>query len=105
MEHIAPFQVDLLKSFAVVTRHTALINDRSLRIKVSHRVEEAPHNGTYGFLAASDDIQELTKREEVSLQDKMPLYTVRDALKRIHEQLNPSVMEGDYADTPEEYPE
>jgi hypothetical protein len=98
MEHI-------LKSFAVVTRFTALFNDRSLRLAVSHHVMEASHNGTYGFLAASDDIQKLTQREGVSLQDKMNLYTVRDALKRIHEQLNPSPVEGDYANTPEEYPE
>lgn len=88
MEHIAPFQVDLLKSFAVVTRFTALIDDRSLRLAVSHRVEEAPHNGTYGFLAAGDDVQKLTEREGVSVQDKMTLYTVRDSLKSIHEQLN-----------------
>jgi len=88
MEHIAPFQVDLLKSFAIVTRFTALIEDRSLRLAVSHRVEEAPHNGTYGFLASSHDVQALTKREGVSLQDKMTLYTVRNALTQIHEQLN-----------------
>ena len=72
--------MDLLKSFAVVTRHTAIIKDRSLRVAVSHIVEDAPHNGTYGFLAASDDVQ--------GLQDKMSLYTVRDALKSIHGQIN-----------------
>ena len=88
MPHIAPFQVDLLKSFAVVTRFTALIAGRSLRNSVSIIVEDAPHNGTYGFLAASHDVQKLTEREEVSLHNKMTLYTVRDALKSIHEQLN-----------------
>ena len=103
--HIEPFQVDLLKSFAVVTRFTAVIGDRDLRIAVSHAIEEAPHNGTYGFLAASDNIQALTNRDGVSLDDKMSLYTVRSKLKDIHNTLNLRPVEGDYANTPEESPE
>ena len=105
MEHIAPHQVDLLKSFAVVTRFTALINDRDLRIAVSHIIEQAPHNGTYGFLAASDDIEALSDRDGISMGDKMNLYTVRDKLKDIHNHLNPRPVEGDYANTHEECPE
>jgi len=105
MEYTSPFQADLLKSFAVVTRFTALINDRDLRLATSHIVEQAPHNGTYGFLAASDDIQALTKRDKVPVDEKMSLFTVRDMLKNIHNTLNPEPVEGDYANTPEEYPE
>ena len=79
---------DFLQSFATVTRFTAVIDDRSLRIAVSHIVANAPHNGTHGFLAASEEVQKLSERKEVSAAEAMNLYTVRDALKRIHEQIN-----------------
>ena len=100
MEHIAP----LLTSFSIVTRFTALISDRDNRIAVSNIVADAPHNGSYGFLAASDEVQKLTDNK-MQTSDKLHMYTVRDALKRIHEHLNLSPVEGDYADTHEEDPE
>lgn len=103
MEHIDPQHADLLKSFAVVTRFTALINDKALRIAVSHIVERAPHNGSYGFLAASDEVQKLCEPDNFLVADKMNLYTVRDAIKRIHEHLNNYPVDNDYDDIHEEH--